>query len=202
MLGGAGILAVLIGLEAAGWYSGEGMGKQLSFATQTVGIRALACGALRSELISMRAKERGMFMYTLTHDAKSANAERGEFRQHYQNAKASIPIIRPRLTTEEGKVMVDSIEADLELASTYFEQESTLAAAGNLAAAFVVFRRQSSPAGARMEKTANQFLDWQKKLMDDTNSAGIAKVSSAHWISLGCGAIGLGALGLIAFITR
>ncbi len=85
------------------WYAAGSLGNDLNFATTTVGARSIFGGKLRSDVIAMREKQRGMLMYSLGHDKKRADENRGLFRDLIKETKATIVEIRPLLITETGK---------------------------------------------------------------------------------------------------
>ena len=104
MICSAGMLASILCLAGVAWYAASSLGNDLNFATATVGTRAILGGKLRSEVVAMREKQRGMLMYSLGHDKKRAEENRGLFREFTKEAKATIVEIRPLLIDRKSVV--------------------------------------------------------------------------------------------------
>jgi methyl-accepting chemotaxis protein len=197
-----GMLAVILSLAGAGWYSSQSVGNELSFATGTVGPRTILGGELRSNVIAVREKQRGVLMYALAHDTKRANSNRDEFREHFREAKANVAAIRPLLTTTKAKELVASIDADLDKYAAYFEQTATLVATGKIMPGLTLYRDSGSPIGTQMETAAHELIELQKTQLAETGATGARDVISARWTSIILTTIGLAVVGLVAFIVR
>ena len=198
----AGMLAVILSLAGAGWYSSQSVGSELSLATGTVGPRSILSGELRANVIAAREKQRGVLMYALAHDTKRSNSNRDEFREHFREAKANVVAIRPLLATTNGKELVASIDADLDRYSAYFEQTASLIATGKIMPGLTLYRDSGSPIGTQMETAAQELIELQKSLMADAGATGVRDVASARWMSIIFVTIGLAVVGLITFIVR
>ena len=198
----AAMLAVVLGMAGAGWYSDRALANQLKFATQTVAERAILAGEMRGDVVAMREKQRGMLMYALMHDAKRADSNRAEFRDHLRTAKTSLAAVQLMVTTEEGKTLLAAIDAGLEKYSAYFEQSSALAAAGRVMPAATLYRDTGSAIGNTLEDAARQYVAFQKEQLAAAEQTAVNQVSSAQWISAVFVIAGLSAVALIAMVVR
>lgn len=197
----AGMLAVVLSLAGAGWYSNQNLGNQLKFATATVGMRSILGGQLRSDLIAMREKQRGVLMYALGRDRKSAASNRAEFQEHLRAAKAEIAEIRPLLTTERARDLVASIDADIEKYSAFEERGAKMIAAGALIPALALYRDTGGEIGKHMEETASEFIGLQRAQLAEAEAEAAARTNSARWTSGVFVTIGIAVIGLITFIV-
>jgi methyl-accepting chemotaxis protein len=198
----AGMLAAVLSLAGVAWYATKSLGDELNFATTTVGMRAIMAGELRSEVIGLREKQRGMLLYAFAHDRNRAESSRDEFREFLKQAKASLVSIRPLLTTPEGREYAAAIDSELDQYSAYFEQTWNLVASRRTAAGLAVYREKGSPIGVQMEKGSSEYLEKQRKVVNAVHSAGVEKVATARWIALSFVTIALAAVGLIAMVVR
>jgi len=198
----AGMLAVVLSLAGAGWYSNQSLGNQLKFATATVAARGILAGDLYGNVTAMREKQRGMLMYALAQDNKRADANRAEFREHWNAAKTDLSAIRPLNTTEESKATLASIDADLDKYDGYFERASSLVAAGRVMQGLLLYRDAGSPIGAHLEATVPVYMNLQKKQLSEVEAAAAAETVSAQWISVVFLTTGLAVIGVIAFVVR
>ena len=198
----AAMLAVLLGLVAAGWYSNRNLSKELSFATETVATRAILAGELRAEVVTLREKQRGVLMYAFGREAKKVEQNRAEFREHLQAAKAALEACRKLSTTQQSETALASIEADLDSYAALFEQISGLVRRGRFLPALAIARDAAGQIGARMEKAAHEYIDIQKNLLFESEASAAAETKSSRWTSLLFVTIGLAAVGLIAMVVR
>lgn len=198
----AGMLAAVLALAGVGWYSNQNLGKELKFATATVSTRAILAGELRGDVVAMREKQRGVLMYALAHDNKRADSNRAEFRDHLRSAKSELVAVGLLSTTERGKAFLASIDADLDKYSVYFEQASTLAAAGKTMPALILYRDRGSPIGTHAENSAHEYVELQKAQLAETEAAAASQTSSALWLFAVFVTIGLAVVGLITLVVR
>jgi len=198
----AGMLAALLGLAGAAWYSNESVGNQLSFATGSIGARLILAGELRSNVAAMREKQSGVLLYGFGHDSPRSNSNREEFREHLREAKAGVASIRSMTETAKARELIASIDADLDKYAAYFEQGSALIAGGKLMSALAIFRDAAGAVGRNMESTAGQYMELQKAQLAETAAAGAREGGSARWLSVIFLAIGLAVVGSIAFVVR
>jgi methyl-accepting chemotaxis protein len=198
----AGMLAVVLGLAAAGWYSSHNLGGELKRATGVVGARAISAGELRAEVIALREKQRGILMYALARDYKRSSSNRAEFAEHLRLAKASLADARALATTDKGKQMLASIDVDLDQYSACIEQVSKLAASGKAMTGLSLAREKGVPVGDRMESTSQEYIDLQKQNLAAAEASAGAQIVSARWIAVILVTLGLAAVGLISFVVR
>jgi methyl-accepting chemotaxis protein/methyl-accepting chemotaxis protein-1 (serine sensor receptor) len=198
----AGMLAAVLSLAGAAWYATQSLGSELNFATTTVGMRTMSAGALQGEVIGMREKQRGVLMYSLAHDAKRAESNRGEFHEFLKEAKASIAAIRPLVTSPEGRAAIATVDADVDQYAASFEEASSLAANGKSMAALAFYRDKGGVVGGHMEKAAADYLALQKAALADASASGIQKTSAIRWIAGVFVAIALAVVGVVSFIVR
>jgi len=198
----AAMLAVVLGLAAAGWYSSRNLSKELSFATETIATGAILAGELRAEVVTMREKQRGVIMYAFGREAKKVEQNRTEFREHLHAAKAALAACRKLSTTAQGEATLASIESDLQGYAALFEQISELAGRGRVLTALAIARDAAGQIGARMEKAAHEYIDIQNAQLVESEASAAAGTASARWTSLLFVTIGLAAVGLIAMVVR
>jgi methyl-accepting chemotaxis protein len=198
----AAMLAVVLALAGAGWYSSQNLSNQLKFATATVAARGIAAGDLFGNVTALREKQRGLLMYALAHDNKRADANRAEFREHARVAKAAIAAIQPLNTTENDRAAIASIEANVDKYSVYFEQASSLVAAGRVKQALLLYRDTASPIGVGLELSIPAYMNLQKNQLAEVEASAAAQTASARWISVIFVTIGLGVVALITLVVR
>jgi methyl-accepting chemotaxis protein len=198
----AAMLAVVLGLAAAGWYSNRNLSKELSFATETVAARAILASELRAEVITLRETQRGVLMYAFGREPKKVEQNRAEFREHLQAAKAALTACRKLTTTAQGDAALAAIEGDLQSYAALFERISDLVGRGRILPALAIARDAAGQIGTRMEKTAHEYIDIQKDQLVRSETSAAAETASARWTSLLFVAIGLAAVGLIAMVVR
>src|SRR5487761_2092626 len=157
-----GMLAVVLALAGAGWYSTQKLGGQLSFTTRTVGVRSILGGELNARITAQREEMRGVILYAMAHDRKSVEQHREAFGEQARTAKATVQAIRPLLTTARGLELVQSIDDDLDRYARAFEQVSSLIAAGKLMPAVALNRDTAAPVGARMGEAGKELIEFQK----------------------------------------
>ncbi len=198
----AAMLAVVLCLAAAGWYSNRNLSKGLMFATETVATRAILAGELRAEVVTLREKQRGVLMYAFGREAKKVEQNRNEFREHLQAAKAALDACRKLATTAQGESMLASIESDLQGYSGLFDQISDLLGRGRVLPALAIARDSAGQIGARMEKTAHDYIDLQKEHLAESEASAAAQTASARWTSMLFVAVGLAIFGFITVVVR
>jgi len=198
----AGMLAVVLGLAAAGWYATRSLGGELRFATGTLGIRTMLSGQLGSAAVAMREKQRGMLMYALVHDGGRSNSNRDEFRERFQAAKATIAAMSALVTTRKDKELLAAMDANLDQYAADFEQSARLLSAGKPMAGLALYRDSGSAIGARMEDASHEYIAQQRAELEAVNARGAQKTLSAGWLCLILVAMGLGVVGLITMVAR
>ncbi len=197
-----GMLAAVLSLAGVAWYATESLGNELNFATANVGARAITAGSLLGEVIGLREKQRGMLMYSFAHDVKRADENRTQFRESVKEAKASIVSIRLLLTTDVGKALIASIDADIDQYAASFEEGSSLAARGKTMEAVRTHREKGAVVAAHMEKSASDYLNNQVGALVTARASGAQKVATARWTAVIFAIIGLSVVGLITFVVR
>jgi methyl-accepting chemotaxis protein len=198
----AGMLAAVLGLAGAGWYTNRELGHDLNYATTTVGISSILGAELGLKATALRVKAYKMLMAALVHDHQGVVQSGAEFREALADAKGSIAKIRTLVTSVGGRAVIAAIDTDLDLYSAYFDQTALLAANGKATAAVELYRQKGSPVGLHMEKAISAYLTIQKNILATANTAGDEKISSAHWISLCFVAVGLALVALIGVVIR
>jgi methyl-accepting chemotaxis protein/methyl-accepting chemotaxis protein-1 (serine sensor receptor) len=198
----AGMLAVVLGLAAAGWYSNQNLGNELKFATGTIGARAILAGELRGEAIALREKQRGVVMYGFGHEPQKVDQNRGEFRDHVRTAKADIEALRRLASKDETKVLLTSLNADVDKYSALFEQMSTLVGAGKSMAALAIARDNAGQTGTHMETTAHELIQIQRDQLAEAEASAAAQTGATRWLSLIFVSLAIAAVGVIAVIVR
>jgi hypothetical protein len=146
----AGMLAVVLGLAAAGWYSNQRLANELKLATETIARSAILAGEVRADVVALREKQRGVLMYSFGKETKKVDQNRGEFRDHLRTAKASLEAARQLSTNEKGRAMLSAVEVDLGKYSDLFEQISSLVAARKTMSALAIARDAAGQIGTRM----------------------------------------------------
>jgi methyl-accepting chemotaxis protein len=197
-----GMLAVVLALAAAGWYSNKRLGDELTTAAGMIAHRAVLGGEIRGDVVALREKQRGVIMYALARDSKRADSNRAEFRDHLKSAQAHLAEIMPLLTTENGKNLIVSISADVEKYAGYFEQVSTLVSNGRAMQGLAIYRDTGSPIGAHAEATTAEYIEFQNVLLKATQDESAALISKASWILAAFVAAGLLALAIIGWVVR
>ena len=198
----AGMLAAVLGLAGAGWYTNRELGHDLNYATTTVGIPSIVGAELGLKATALRVKQYKMLMAALMHNNQGVVQSGAEFREELADAEGSIAKIRTLITSVEGRAVIATIDTDLDQYSAYFDQTALLAANGNATAAADLYRQKGSPVGLHMEKAIGNYLAIQKNTLATANTVGEEKISSAHWISLCFVTIGLAVVGLITVVIR
>jgi methyl-accepting chemotaxis protein/methyl-accepting chemotaxis protein-1 (serine sensor receptor) len=197
----AAMTAVVLGLTGGGWYSSHGLSSELTYATATLGARAILAGELNSELSALREKQRGFVLYVLAHDSKRADVNREQYREHFAAMKAKIAAIRPLLTTQKGKEIIASIESEAEKYDNGFQQVAELISKGKTADAMASFAAGGS-VGDRMESIALEYIGEQREQQQVANDRGAQKAATANWMGWIFAAIGLAVLGAIAYVVH
>jgi methyl-accepting chemotaxis protein len=198
----AGMLAVVLNLAGSGWYSNQNLASQLKFAMETVAARTILAGEMRSDVVALGEKQRGMLMYALAHDRKRADLNRVEFREHLHSTQTKLAAAVRLSTTGKGKALLASVDSDLDKYSTCFEQASSMAAAGRVMAGLALYRGTGSPIGTHMENTTQEYIAFQKEQLASAESSASAQIASARWLSVIFVTIGLAAVALITLVVR
>jgi methyl-accepting chemotaxis protein/methyl-accepting chemotaxis protein-1 (serine sensor receptor) len=197
-----GMLAVVLSLAAAGWYSNSTFSNQLRFATDTIAERILLAGELRADVVELRLAMRGMAMYALAHDNKGVDSARADLREHMREAKTGLTALHPLVTTEKGKKILAPMDADLDRYLALFEQASSSVAAGKVKSAMAIVSGAASQVGTHMEDTTSEYIALQKQQLTAAGASAVAETSSARWMSLIFVAIALAAVALITLVVR
>lgn len=197
-----GMLAALLGLATAGWYSNIKLERELTFAAQTVATRAILAGQLRDGLSHLRVAQRGMIMYSLGRDAKRSRSNWDDYRSSENEVKQAFADLQKLASTERGKDLIDLIAADWEKYSAATEQIRSLIASGRTMSALATARDSGGQIGARLEGNADEYIKLQKGLLADAEGAAATQASSARWISAAFVTIGLLVVGVITVVVR
>jgi methyl-accepting chemotaxis protein len=197
-----GMLAAVMCLAGVAWYATSSLGDELNFATTTVGTRAITAGVLKSDVLAMHVSSSRMLLYSLSHDTQLAELGRDQYRQSVKAAKASIAAIRSLVTTEEDKTLISAIDSDLDLYTTYFEQESSLISSGKTMAALIIYREKNGAIGDRMEAATARYTEMQKAALAAANATGIQKTASARWTAALFVIIALAVVVMITIVVR
>ena len=198
----AGMLAVVLALAAEGWYSNQKLGADLKFATEVISKRAILAGQIRTEVVTLRGQQRAMIMYSFARDKKGADSNRASFRAQMQEAKAALADATLWATTEKGKALIGSLDADLEKYSAGFEQVQGIAGSGRAMAALALYRGSVSPFGEHAEAIAKEMIALQQRQLDDASDAATAQSASARWLSIIFVLLGIAAVGAVMTVVR
>jgi methyl-accepting chemotaxis protein len=197
-----GMLAAVMCLAGVAWYATSSLGDELNFATTTVGTRAITAGVLKSDVLAMHVSSSRMLLYSLSRDTQLAEQGRDQYRLSVKAAKASIAAIRSLVTTEEDKTLISAIDSDLDLYTTYFEQESSLISSGKTMAALIIYREKNGAIGDRMEAATARYTEMQKAALAAANATGIQKTASARWTAALFVIIALAVVVMITIVVR
>jgi methyl-accepting chemotaxis protein len=198
----AGMSAVVLSMAAAGWSGNQKLAGQLSFATETAMTRALLTGEARGDIVALRENQWGILLYALADDKPRSDANRAQFREHLAAAKTRLASVRNLSTSETGKAMIDSMDADLDKFSASTEQVSSLVAAKKPEAGLYLSRDTGTPIANRIEKTNLDYMNLQKAQAAAAEASANANSASARWLTVAFAAIGLAIIGLIAFVVH
>src|ERR1039458_3361618 len=102
-------------------------------------------------------------------------------------------------TSEQGKAVLASVDADLDKFSGQFEQASNLVATGRTMPALVLNRDVAAQIGTHMEKSAEEYINLQKAQLAEAEASAAALTTSSRWTTLIFVTIGLAVVGLITF---
>jgi methyl-accepting chemotaxis protein/methyl-accepting chemotaxis protein-1 (serine sensor receptor) len=197
----AGMLAVILGLAGAWWYSIGSFSSELSLSSETVGPRAILAGEFHAEIAGMRTSWRGLAMYALNHDSKRADQSRADFKQHITAAKEALVSLK-QMSEERGAKQLEPAEGTLDAYERIYEQASAQFAAGKIADAVRATTEQAQPLGVQLESIADDYVYLQKEILAEIVDASTAKSKTARWTAGGFFALGMAAVALIAFVIR
>jgi methyl-accepting chemotaxis protein len=198
----AGMLAVVLGLAASGWYSNRSLATNLSFATSTVAIKINLGGQLSTHAFGMRTEHRGLLLYAATHQTPRIAVSATNFQKHYKEAQANLANLKPLISTPKDKEDIAAIESDIEQYHTVFGKMTQLVAEGKTMPAVDMGRDLAGPLVVRLEKELNDYSDVQNNMLQAVNAAAAQNIAAGHWVAIVFVVIGLAVVGLIAFIVR
>jgi methyl-accepting chemotaxis protein len=198
----AGMSAVVLCMAAAGWSANQKLAGQLSFATETAMTRALLTGEARGDIVALRENQWGILLYALADDGPRSEANRAQFQDHLAAAKARLASVRNLSTSEKGKAMIDSMDADLDRFSASTERVSALVAAKKPEAGLYLARDTGAPIASRIEETNLEYMNLQKAQAAAAEASANADTASTRWLTAAFAAIGLAIIGLIALVIR
>jgi methyl-accepting chemotaxis protein/methyl-accepting chemotaxis protein-1 (serine sensor receptor) len=143
-----------------------------------------------------------MMMYALGRDRSHTNLNRAEFREHLAQARKAVVSAAKLSTTEKSKGYLKSIEDDIEKYAVFFEQASSLIAAGRPMPALAICRDQAGTIGARMEDTSAQYIALQRAQFAAAEADAEAQRTASIWMSLLFVIAGLSVAGIITMVVR
>jgi methyl-accepting chemotaxis protein len=180
----------------------ESVGKELDRSTGPIARKLALAGNIKAGANGMRTGQRGILLNALQKDSRGLEATRKDYHARHQKVTDLIAEIKPLLTTERGKPLVDSLESDVNQHAASFQQISDLCEAGKIEEAAAIYRQHGAPAGAAMEKTASDLMSLETELMQQSAAIGAQKKVQARWMAILMSLFALAAMGILVWVQR
>jgi methyl-accepting chemotaxis protein len=197
-----GMLVVVLGLAAGGWYTNQMLAGQLSFAMENSITTAILSGELRGEIVAMRETQRGIMLYGFTNDYKRSETNHTEFVGHLNTTKVDLEALGKLATSDKGKAMIDLMNADVDRYAACIEQVAKLVASKRLMPAVALSRETGVPIADQIEKTNMEYVDLQNAQAADAEADATKEATTARWMAIVLVTLGLSVVGLIAMVVR
>lgn len=198
----AAMLAVILGLAGAWWYSLRAFSSELALSAETVGPRSILAGELRGDLVALQESTRGVILYTLARDAGRAAASGAALKDRLQSARETLAEVKELTNDDRGRACISTIEAGLDQYAELSERETALIAAGKSAKSLAFFRDALTPAGARMETAADDYIYLQKEQLAEIVDGAAGKSTAARWTLAAFVLAGIVAVILVGLLTH
>jgi methyl-accepting chemotaxis protein/methyl-accepting chemotaxis protein-1 (serine sensor receptor) len=196
------ILAVVFSLAGAWWYSNQTLTGALKFAAEVLTERAILAGELRTDVVGLREKQRGILMYALAHDLEHSRANETQFEERLRDAKAELAGALRLSNTPKERQMLATVGADLDVYTACIAQVSSLVRSGRLIDALKVSRETGVPIADRLEKETFEYVARQKDHLTATEATAATLTAYARWSASGLIGIGITAVVIVAMVVR
>lgn len=183
MLGFAALLVVALGLAGAYLYSVSSLGGELKTATDLTAKKVFLILELEGNLFRMRSAQRGVMLYSLAKVPERAQSNKQDFETRAARVEQILGQIKPLLIVEKSRQEVASIETEIPQLKGYFEQIATDSLSGDSNGAMKINQEHSIASFDSMDATAQDLVETQKQLTQDSSERGALATSRAHWLA-------------------
>jgi methyl-accepting chemotaxis protein len=183
MLGFAALLVVALGLAGGYLYSVGSLGGELKTATDVTAKKVFLISELQGNVFRMRSAQRGVMLYSLGKVPERAQSNKQDFETRAASVEQILGQIKPLLVLEKARQDVASIETELPQLKGYFEQIAADSVSGDSDGAMKVNQEHSIASFDSMDATAQDLVEIEKRLTDDSSERGASATSRAHWMA-------------------
>lgn len=183
MLGFAALLVVALGLSVAYLYSVSSLGGELKTAADVTAKKVFLMSELQGNVFRMRSSQRGVMLYSLAKVSERAQSNQQDFETRAARVEQIVGQIKPLLVVEKSRQQVASIETELPQLKGYFEQIATDSLSGDSNGAMKINQEHSIASFDAMDATAQDLVETQKQLTQESAERGASATSRAHWMA-------------------
>jgi methyl-accepting chemotaxis protein len=179
----AGLLAVAFGLGVSSLFSIGSLGGALKTATDLTTKKVFLIAEMQGQLFRMRSCQRGVMLFAMHSLPDKVQSNKQEFESRAASIEQAVREIKPLLVTEAGRNSLAFIETELPNFKQYFEQVAAAAMAGNAKGALEIYTDHSVKSLDSLEKSAENLVELQRQLMQESSMQGAQTSSRAQWIA-------------------
>ena len=176
------------------------LGQGLRTATSSTGEKILLAGDYRSLTGDMISLERGIITRAAVSDRQTVLKYESEYQKSVLAAHKSLEEMRPRLTTDAGRRMVERAETVLKTWAGLHQRFLTLVWANKDPKELVAFiGAEILPVTNEADQVAAEFLAQQKQFLAESASEAETNISRSRSAAIGLSIVSLlvGAIGLV-----
>jgi len=196
-LGFSALLVVALALGGGFLYSVGSLSGELDTATGKTTKKVFLMTQLQGHLFGMGSCQRGVMLFSMHKLPDQVRSNKEEFETRAAAVQDLLQQVQPLLVSAQGKNDVAQMESGLPNFKAYFEQVATAALAGDAQAALQIYNDSSVKALDALESKAQDLIDVQQRLMQQSRDEGGAVSSRARWTSYG---LLIAALGISPFV--
>lgn len=193
----AGMLVLLVAISLASLNATSTLKSSFDTAAGKTAKKIALAGQLDTATSDMLASQRGFIMRSFANDKAYMASERLDFDRNAEKANAAILEIKPLLTTEEGKRLLEGLSSSVAQWVTNFAEVERLCNSGDTAGGLSFATANIVPLFKKAGESADRLVAEQQQLLQNDVADAATLNARSTWIAMAL--IGLGVcVGILA----
>ncbi len=178
------LLCLILVLGVASLWTVSKLGDQLNTAVTSTAQKAFSGQMLGREFFELQATARGAQLSLVNNDANAFNSNVQKFDNALTQIRTEIKAMRALDSSAQGQTTIQEIEDGIAAWLPLHEQYIAAAKQGKFGDAHKIMVDQIYPVFQRVQKSADNLVEEQRKLLAEANTQAGTSIAQSRWISI------------------
>jgi len=182
MLAFGGLLVVALALGLGSLFSVHALAGALHVATDQTAKKVFLISEMQGNFYRVRSGQRGVVLFSTQKLPDKVKSNQEEVETLLAGVETILVQLKPLLIYDRGRKDEAAIETELPHFKAAFEQVAAAAMTGDAKGAMKIYDDTSNPSLVALDASAQDLVDFQKQLMQQSQAEGATISSQAQWL--------------------